>query len=70
MAKRAAMTKSPVALAKQALHTAKEALPMYSSLYSRHDFSQCPLSAVDATGLESRYTSRYYVWRKRYKRLL
>ena len=29
-----------------------------------------PLAAVDATGLESRHTSRYYVRRKGYKRFL
>jgi len=29
-----------------------------------------PLAAVDATGLESRHTSRYYVWRKGYNRFL
>ena len=28
------------------------------------------MAAIDSTGLESRYTSRYYVWRKGYKRFL
>ena len=34
-----AMTKSPIALAKQALRITKGALPTYSSVYSRHDFT-------------------------------
>jgi hypothetical protein len=33
------MTKSPVALAKKSIHTAKASLPDYSSVYSRHDFT-------------------------------
>ena len=41
-----AMTKSPVALAKQALRIAKGALPTYSSVYSRHDFTQYQLFAI------------------------
>ena len=41
-----AMTKSPIALAKQALQTAKNALPTYSSVYSRHDFTQHQLFAI------------------------
>ena len=40
------MTKSPVALAKQALHTAKAGMPTYSSHYSRHDFTQHQLFAI------------------------
>jgi len=40
------MTKSPVALAKQALQTAKDALPDYSSHYSRHDFTQHQLFTI------------------------
>ncbi len=34
------MTKSPLAVARTALDTAREALPAYSSKYSRHDFTQ------------------------------
>jgi hypothetical protein len=40
------MTKSPLALVKQALRTAKNALPAYSSHYSRHDFTQHQLFAI------------------------
>ena len=40
------MTKSPVALAKQAIRTAKAGLPDYSSVYSRHDFTQHQLFAI------------------------
>jgi len=46
MARRPPMTKSPVALAKQALKTAQQALPPYSDLRSRHDFTQAQLFAV------------------------
>ena len=41
-----AMTKSPVALAKQAMRIAKAALPQYSSVYSRHDFTQHQLFTI------------------------
>ncbi len=41
-----AMTKSPVALAKQAMRIAKAALPEYSSVYSRHDFTQHQLFTI------------------------
>jgi Transposase domain (DUF772) len=34
------MTKSPLALARTALAVAREALPAYSSKYSRHDYTQ------------------------------
>ena len=34
------MTKSPLAVARTALDIAREALPAYSSKYSRHDFTQ------------------------------
>jgi hypothetical protein len=34
------MTKSPLAVARTAMDTAREALPAYSSKYSRHDFTQ------------------------------
>ena len=34
------MTKSPLALARTALETARRALPTYGSAYSRHDFTQ------------------------------
>lgn len=40
------MTKSPVALAKTALRTAKASLPTYSCRYSRHDFTQHQLFAI------------------------
>ena len=40
------MTKSPMALAKQAIRTAKASLPDYSSVYSRHDFTQHQLFAI------------------------
>src|SRR5262245_2467737 len=34
------MTKSPLTVARTALDTAREALPAYSSKFSRHDFTQ------------------------------
>ena len=34
------MTKSPLAVARTALEAAREALPAYSSKYSRHDYTQ------------------------------
>jgi hypothetical protein len=34
------MTKSPLAVARTALDTAREALPAYSSKFSRHDYTQ------------------------------
>ena len=40
------MTKSPLALARAALAAAAEALPAYSSKYSRKDFTQHQLFAV------------------------
>jgi len=40
------MTKSPVALAKTALRSAKASLSTYSSRYSRHDFTQHQLFAI------------------------
>ena len=46
MAKRPAMTKSPLALAKLALKTAQEVLPPYSDLRSRHDFTQAQIFAI------------------------
>ena len=46
MAKRPAMTKSPLALAKLALQTAQQALPQYSDLRSRHDFTQAQVFAI------------------------
>ena len=46
MAKRPAMTKSPLALAKLALKTAQQALPTYSDLRSRHDFTQAQIFAI------------------------
>jgi hypothetical protein len=40
------MTKSPRAVAKEAIRLATEALPAYSSKYSRKDFTQHQLFAV------------------------
>ena len=40
------MTKSPRAVAQQALRLAQEALPAYSSKYSRKDFTQHQLFAL------------------------
>jgi hypothetical protein len=40
------MTKSPRAVAKEALRLASEALPAYSSKYSRKDYTQHQLFAV------------------------
>ena len=46
MATHGVMTKSPVALAKQAMRTAKKALTPYSAKRSRHDFTQAQLFAI------------------------
>jgi ribosomal protein L30/L7E len=46
MAKRPAMTKSPMLLAKIALKTAQEVLTPYSDLRSRHDFTQAQIFAI------------------------
>lgn len=46
MAKRPAMTKSPMVLAKLALKTAQEVLSPYSDLRSRHDFTQAQVFAI------------------------
>ena len=40
------MTKSPRAVAREALRLAKEALPVYSSKYSRKDYTQHQLFAL------------------------
>src|SRR5688572_20747057 len=40
------MTKSPRAVAREALRLAREALPAYSSKYSRKDFTQHQLFAI------------------------
>ena len=40
------MTKSPRAVAQEALRLAREAMPAYSSKYSRNDFTQHQLFAV------------------------
>lgn len=40
------MTKSPLALARAALTAAAKALPLYSSKFSRHDFTQHQLFAI------------------------
>jgi hypothetical protein len=40
------MTKSPRRIALEALHLAQQALPAYSCLTSRHDFTQAQLFAV------------------------
>lgn len=39
-------TRSPVALAKKALQVASQAVPAYSSKYSKHDFTQHQLLAI------------------------
>lgn len=51
------MTKSPRAVAREALRLAREALPAYSSPYSRRDFTQHQLFAILAvkTFLETDY---------------
>ena len=41
-----AMTKSPVALSKEALAVARAALPAYSSRFSKKDFTQPQLFAI------------------------
>jgi len=46
MAKRPAMTKSPMVLAKLALKTAQEVLQPYSDIRSRHDFTQAQIFAI------------------------
>jgi hypothetical protein len=46
MANRPSMTKSPLALAKQALVIAQKTLPQYSNCLSRHDFTQAQLFAI------------------------
>jgi hypothetical protein len=46
MAKRPAMTQSPVKLARTALAVAQKALPKYSANKSRHDFTQAQLIAI------------------------
>ena len=40
------MTRSPVTSAKQAMRIAEAALPQYSSVYSRHDFTQHQLFTI------------------------
>jgi hypothetical protein len=40
------MTKSPVALGRMAVRVAREALPPYSSKFSRHDFTQHQLFSL------------------------
>ena len=40
------MTKSPRAVAREALHLARESLPAYSSKYSRQDYTQHQLFAL------------------------
>jgi hypothetical protein len=46
MAKRPKLTNSPVRLAKTALAVAQKALPKYSAVKSRHDFTQAQLIAI------------------------
>ena len=46
MALRPQMTNSPVKLARIALAVAQKALPKYSALKSRHDFTQAQLIAI------------------------
>ena len=40
------MTKSPLAVARQALATARDALPAYPSRFARHDYTQHQLFAL------------------------
>lgn len=40
------MTKSPLAVARVALSTARRVLPDYASRYSRHDFTQAQIFAI------------------------
>ena len=40
------MSKSPLAVARQALATAREALPAYPSKFARHDYTQHQLFAL------------------------
>jgi hypothetical protein len=46
MAKRPNLTNSPVRLARTALAIAQKALPQYSAIKSRHDFTQAQLIAI------------------------
>ena len=46
MAKRPSLTKSPLALARQAMAIAQKALSPYSDLKSRHDFTQAQLFTI------------------------
>lgn len=46
MAVRPPLTRSPLELAKTALAVAQEALPAYSAVKSRHDFTQHQLIAI------------------------
>ncbi len=46
MLTRRASTQSPLALAREALEVAREALPVYSARRSRHDFTQAQLFAI------------------------
>ena len=46
MTKRGTLTKSPLALAKEALAVGQQALPKYSARRSRHDFTQAQLFAI------------------------
>lgn len=44
--KRRVSTRSPVALARKALQVARQAIPAYSSKYSKRDFTQHQLLAI------------------------
>ena len=44
--KRRVATRSPVALARTALHVARQAIPAYSSKFSKKDFTQHQLLAI------------------------
>ena len=46
MSKHGTLTKSPVAVAQEALSVGQEALPSYSAHRSRHDFTQAQLFAI------------------------
>ena len=51
------VSRSPIALAKEALQVAQRALPPYSSKYSRKDFTQHQLFAILV--LRQRYKTDY-----------
>ena len=56
--KRRVATRSPVALARTALQVARQAIPAYSSKFSKKDFTQHQLLAVLALALPTRRALR------------